>query len=59
MAGPRRSPRDRRGWDTVPTLQRDERHIEDLDTNGPDHAADAVRYAVTGLLGHVTRVIDM
>ena len=31
-------------WATVPTLARDTRRIEDLDSSGPDHAADACRY---------------
>lgn len=31
-------------WQTVPTLARDPRRVEDLDSSGPDHAADAVRY---------------
>lgn len=32
-------------WDTVPTLARDPKRVEDLATDGPDHAADAARYA--------------
>ena len=31
-------------WATVPTLGRDPRRVEDLDSRGPDHAADAIRY---------------
>ena len=31
-------------WDTVPYLGRDPRRVEDVDTRGPDHAADACRY---------------
>lgn len=31
---------------TIPTLQHDEDHMEDLDTDGEDHAADETRYAV-------------
>ncbi|WP_284449001.1 hypothetical protein [Pseudoxanthomonas mexicana] len=31
-------------WDTVPMLARDAECIEDLDTTGPDHGADAIRY---------------
>lgn len=31
-------------WDTVPYLARDQKRVEDLETTGPDHAADAVRY---------------
>lgn len=34
-------------WETVPFLARDPRRIEDLDSRGPDHAADASRYALT------------
>jgi hypothetical protein len=30
---------------TIPVLQHDETHAEDLDTEGEDHAADSVRYA--------------
>jgi hypothetical protein len=33
-------------WWTMPSLARDEDKPEDIDTDGPDHAADAVRYAV-------------
>ncbi len=32
-------------WSTVPYLPRDAKKIEDVDSSGPDHAADAVRYA--------------
>ena len=32
-------------WRTMPTLQHDEKNIEDLDTDGEDHIADEVRYA--------------
>jgi hypothetical protein len=31
-------------WATVPYLGRDPRKVEDLDSRGPDHAADAARY---------------
>lgn len=31
-------------WSTVPYLARDQKRIEDVDSTGPDHAADAVRY---------------
>jgi hypothetical protein len=31
-------------WATVPYLGRDPKRIEDVDSRGPDHAADAVRY---------------
>jgi hypothetical protein len=33
-------------WQTVPYLGRDPRRVEDVDSRGPDHAADAVRYGV-------------
>lgn len=33
-------------WATLPYLQRDPRYPEDIETNGPDHGADALRYAV-------------
>lgn len=32
-------------WSTVPYLARDQKRVEDVDSTGPDHAADAVRYA--------------
>jgi hypothetical protein len=32
-------------WQTVPFLARDPRRVEDVDSRGPDHAADAARYA--------------
>ena len=31
-------------WETVPYLGRDQKRVEDVDSSGPDHAADAVRY---------------
>ncbi len=31
-------------WETVPYLGRDIKRVEDVDSSGPDHAADAVRY---------------
>lgn len=34
-------------WETVPYLGRDPRRVEDVDTRGPDHAADATRYGCT------------
>lgn len=36
----------RHAFRTIPALQHDERKPEDLDTDGEDHAADSVRYAV-------------
>lgn len=38
------SRRCRYWWATVPTLARDARRVEDVDSSGPDHAADACRY---------------
>lgn len=34
-------------WQTVPSLPRDPRNPEDVDSTAPDHAADACRYALT------------
>lgn len=31
-------------WASVPYLARDQKRVEDVDSSGPDHAADAVRY---------------
>jgi hypothetical protein len=31
-------------WETVPYITRDLKRVEDVDSTGPDHAADAVRY---------------
>lgn len=31
-------------WSTVPYLARDVKRVEDVDSSGPDHGADAVRY---------------
>lgn len=36
-------------WQTVPTLARDQKRVEDLDSSGPDHAADAMRYGLMRL----------
>jgi phage terminase large subunit len=33
-------------WRTVPTLIHDDKNGEDLDTDGEDHAADAIRYGL-------------
>jgi hypothetical protein len=41
-------------WATVPSLARDQKRIEDVDSSGPDHAADAVRY---GCLRQERRVV--
>lgn len=34
-------------WSTVPSLPRDQKHPDDVDTRAPDHGADAARYRVT------------
>jgi len=33
-------------WSTVPYLARDQKRVEDVDSTGPDHGADACRYGV-------------
>lgn len=33
-------------WATVPYLARDQKRVEDVDSSGPDHAADAIRYGI-------------
>lgn len=33
-------------WSTVPYLARDQKRIEDLNSSGPDHGADACRYGL-------------
>ncbi len=44
-------------WATVPTLARDLKRVEDVDSSGPDHAADACRY---GLLAQTwARQVDV
>lgn len=35
-------------WETVPTLPRDPRKPDDVDSRAADHAADATRYAIVG-----------
>ena len=52
------SSRCRYWWLTVPTLPRDPRRVEDLDSRGPDHGADAARYGCLFLRREV-RVTDM
>lgn len=42
-------------WSTVPALIHDERNVEDLDTDGEDHSADAVRY---GLMSRPRRGVE-
>jgi len=43
-------------WETVPTLGRDEKRVEDVDTHGPDHGADAVRYGCLRVNDGVTKI---
>lgn len=38
------SPECRYWWRTLPSLQQDEHDADDVDTDGPDHAADGTRY---------------
>ena len=33
-------------WATVPYLARDQKRVEDVDSSGPDHGADACRYGI-------------
>lgn len=33
-------------WQTVPYLSRDDKRIEDVDSTGPDHGADAMRFGI-------------
>lgn len=33
-------------WSTVPYLARDQKRVEDVDSSGPDHAADCCRYGL-------------
>jgi hypothetical protein len=40
-------------WGTVPYLGRDIKRVEDVDSNGPDHAADAARYGCLRLRSRV------
>jgi hypothetical protein len=39
-------------WATVPYLARDTKRIEDVDSSGPDHGADACRYGIVGRHAH-------
>jgi len=34
-------------WATVPYLARDTKRVEDVDSSGPDHGADASRYGLS------------
>ncbi len=43
-------------WETVPYLGRDQKRVEDVDSSGPDHAADCVRYACLKQRSEMQRV---
>lgn len=43
-------------WSTVPYLARDQKRIEDVDSSGPDHAADAVGYGCLQLDDRLVKV---
>jgi hypothetical protein len=43
-------------WETVPYLGRDIKRVEDVDSQGPDHGADAVRYSCLRLRTKIQRV---
>lgn len=55
------SERCRYFWQTVPHLQRDPLRPEDMMSDGPDHAADAARYAVMhrGQYAHGSWTVSM
>ena len=40
-------------WETVPYLGRDVKRVEDVDSSGPDHGADACRYACLRLRNEI------
>jgi hypothetical protein len=42
-------------WATVPSLARDQNRVEDVDSSGPDHAADAARYGCLRNIRTVTQ----
>lgn len=46
-------------WATVPSLPRDPRRPEDVDSSAPDHAADACRYGCTGHRGTKCQLIKI
>jgi hypothetical protein len=41
-------------WDTLPYLARDEKRVEDMDSTGPDHGADAIRYGLMRMMRTAT-----
>ena len=49
-------------WETLPTLARDQKRVEDVDSTGPDHGADAVRYGClrrTACVGGMIKIRGM
>ena len=42
-------------WETVPFLGRDIKRVDDVDSQGPDHAADAVRYGCLRFRNYIQR----
>ncbi|WP_143593682.1 phage terminase large subunit [Synechococcus sp. 1G10] len=61
-AGLYATPRCESFWATLPVLVHDELHSGDLDTTGPDHTADAIRYLLTATVdrtyNYVTGALD-
>ncbi len=43
-------------WSTIPYLCHDQKRCEDVDSSGPDHAADALRYGCLRLRNEMQRV---
>lgn len=43
-------------WETVPYLGRDIKRVEDVDSHGPDHGADACRYGCLRLRREMKRI---
>lgn len=43
-------------WATLPYLGRDLKRVEEFDSTGPDHGADAVRYGCLRLRSDVRKV---
>ena len=43
-------------WETLPILERDQKRVEDLDSTGPDHGADALRYGILRRKMHIGKI---
>lgn len=43
-------------WETLPILERDQKRVEDLDSTGADHGADALRYGILRRKIHVGQI---